>query len=468
MFLSLLIPALAFATDCHQFQANEDVYRCLNEYARAQLAEGSAADQAFKERLNRLLDKYDLNAQQVKHSPLAESFSLVVDKKPQARGTDGLCFDFESRGWLANRKKNVTNILRQIDEAALFLAEIHASSWGHQVSLLFPIKEVSLCSYRQLHNREVLFEQRSLMIGLRNKPISAAGLLEKWNSGNPVRSTELSWVNSIPFLGAKLRLMKQRNNPEGILRDKIADQWLVLNPVGSLRTTALYTLGEAIFKLRHALGDEQSAQIDTGEIYRRLGEAVKGAGFTARDEARIQALRGKDEQLRQLYNLWQQKIYSPQNILTVIENSIGDQARRDSNIHLVLRKINAGVAVVNDKNISVSLEALMDNSLPVASFEGEKDGNRDATIEITRSETVTKKTGETETKSTTFKIEGVDPKDLSVNADEINGAVAIDLIDNVIVSVKIPRVSPAAYRRISLYQAMQEYENEGAGAVRLH
>jgi hypothetical protein len=91
---------------------------------------------------------------------------------------------------------------------------------------------------------------------------------------------------------------------------------------------------------------ERAENPDTQSMHARLMDIVKGPGFSQSDQERVSRLKGKSGDIQGLYNLWQQKIFSPQNILTVIENAIGDQARRDSQIHLVLRKINAGVAVV--------------------------------------------------------------------------------------------------------------------------
>lgn len=445
---------------CAEKKGNEEIRRCLNEFAKAQLQEGSAADAHFHERLNRLLAKYSLTTSQVKVKPLGESFSIIVDANSQVRGVtkEEPCFNFDSY-WQMNRTKLVNGLKKQIEQAALFLAEIHASSWGHQVSLLFPIKEVSICSQALNKDRDVLFEQRSLILGFHRQPVSAHDILNRWNSGTPIRNTELSWMDSVPVLN-KLRALKQKRKGdyEGIFRDKIADNWLVLNPTGSLRTTALYTMGEAIFKIREGLKEKQENP-DVNRMFFSLMDAVRGPGFSQQDQERLNALKDKPAEIQGLYNLWQQKIYSPQNILTVIENAIGDQARRDSNVHLVLRNINAGVAVVNDKNIAVRLEQLMESSIPVSEFESASEKN--STVEITRTETLKKANGDSTTSTTTFKLNHV--KDLSLNADQVNGGVVVDLIDNVVVSVQIPNISASTYRRVCLYQALREFV-EGGGS----
>jgi len=445
-------------SDCASLAKNGDIYSCLNDYAKMQLAKDSPADRLFTARLNRLLSKYNLSAEQVKTRSLSESFSLFVDQNSQLKSADQskLCFDFEAQWQVTGQRgRLVQKIKSQIDEAARFLAEIHASSWGHQVSLLFPIKEISICSSALLKNRAVSFEQRSLHIGL-GHVLASHQLVEAWNSGNPIRSTELKWYNAIPYIGGKLRLLSQVKHPEGILRDKMADNWMILNPTGGLRTTALYTLAEAIFKIKAGMDAVSGGQVDASRMYTLMADTVRGPGFTKADSDRLDALSRDPVALSGLYNLWQQKIHSPQNILTVIENAIGDQARRNQNLHLTLRKIKAGISVANDKNIVVRLEQLMQSSIPVSSF-SESSASSDAVVEFTRSETTTNSDGSVTVSNTSFRTQGVNPQDLSINADEVDAGVAVNLIDNVVVSVQIPNISPLTYRRVCLHQALSEF-----------
>lgn len=449
--------AKAEARNCVEETDEAAIYACLNEYATSRLAPGSAAEKQFQSELERSLGKYDLKPAQVKVKPLSEAFRIVVDEQPQGSRQKGTsCFPFKDMRDKP-RKRAIIALQMQIEESAKFLASLHASSWGHQVSMLFPIKEVSLCSREANDGRAVAFEQRSLLLGVGKEAIPAHELREAWNSGNPIRSTELTWVNSIPYLGKMLRKFKQakvNNDTEAVLRDKLADNWLVLNPNGSLRTTAMYTLAEAVYKIRREIGEEKEEQ-SSDKIFARLKDAVAGPGFTDADREKVEKLRGRDADLQGLYALWQQKMYSPENILNVFENAIGDQARHDANVHLTLRKLRGGVVVANDKNIVVRLEQLMANSIPVSQFE-DTDPNK-PTLSVTRADTVKQADGSEHTKSVTFKVDHVDPRDLTVNADDAKGGVVIDLIDNVVVSVQMPRVSPAAYRRISLSQAMENF-----------
>lgn len=455
----------AATRNCVLETKDEEIYACLNEYAKSRLIAGSAADKRFRAELERSLGKYDLAPEQVKVKALSDAFRIVVDREPAgSRQKGGACFAFEEM-WGKQRKRTILALQSQIDESANFLASLHASSWGHQVSMLFPIKEVSLCSREANGDRAVAFEQRSLYLGVGKEPVKAPEIMAAWNSGNPIRSTELTWVNSIPYLGKLLRKYKQGkvdHDAEAVLRDKLADNWLILNPNGNLRTTAMYTLAEAIYKVRREVGDEKEKP-SADKMFARLKDAVAGPGFSAQDREKVEKLRGKTEDLEGLYGLWQQKMYSPENILHVFENAIGDQARHDANVHLTLRKLRGGVVVANDKNIMVRLEQLMANSIPVSNFE-EKDAAA-PTIEITRADTTKHAGGREETKSVTFKVDRVDPRDLTVNADDAKGGVVIDLIDNVVVSVQMPRVSPAAYRRVSLKQSLENYVPESPASV---
>ncbi|NJL24841.1 MAG: hypothetical protein HC902_06515, partial [Calothrix sp. SM1_5_4] len=394
---------------------------------RRACAPGGPAEIHFHELFDRLLTRYDLNRSRIKHQSLGQAFSIVVE----GHG----CFDFVDRRL---GPPLIDRIQRQIDEAALFLAEVHAASLGNQVNLLFPIKEISICSLEGSDNRVLAFEQRSLRLGLGDKPVPAAEILRRWNSGNPIRSTEISNSERLPWIGGMLRKWRQSRDSavESMLRDRIADNWIILNPVGPLRTTALYTLAEAVFKLGQAAGDEPETGLDPDFMWRELLNVARGPGFSAPQRERILAMRARPDDLRGLHSLWRQKLFSAENILSVFENAIGEQARNDQNLHLTLRRVNAGVAVLNDKNIVVRVEQLMDSSIPVSRFSDEA-GSGGRTVEITQSET---RNGMTT--STTFRIDNVDPRDLTLNADQVNGGVVIDLIDNVIVSVRLPKISP--------------------------
>lgn len=440
-------------------KTNAEVYAHLNRYAREALQKGSRAEQLFQERLDRLLSRYNLTPDQVKFHPLSESFRIFVDARPQSSRVDAskLCFDFEAFKNPKRLRFEIEKIQKQVDQAAEFLAEIHAASWGHQVSFLFPIKEVSLCSLAQSADRSVSFEQRSLRLGVGAKLLTSAEILQAWNSGNPIRSTELAWYSAIPYLGEKIRLFSQRKDPEAILRDKIAENWIVLNPTGSLRATALYSLAETIITLKQKLGEYKAGSGSLNQVRSELSDLVQGPGFRESDRERFRALAARDQDLQGLYNLWRQKLESPQNILLVLENAVGDQMRRDQSLHLTLRRINAGVTVVNDKNISVQLEQLMSSALPVSDFDERRDTDPNVSVEFRRSHVTVSADGKIEHQETSFRTKGLDPRDLSLNADEINAGVAIDLIDNVNVRVQMPRLSPATYRRVSFYQALQEY-----------
>lgn len=456
-------------TLCEAETRQAAIIDCLNTYAKSTLSPGRPADRDFQSRLSRLTAKYGLRSDQVRSHSLADSFSIYLENEPITSRSDakGLCFDFEKMGPYEKRN-TLQRIQRQIDEAASFLADFHARSWGHQVSLLFPIKEISICSQKQNHGRTVLFEQRTLNLGLGQEPLSAREILAEWNSGHPIRSTELSWYSQLPLMDkARAWNQKRQGDYEGILRDKLADNWLALNPTGSLRTTALYTLAEAVHRLKVGI-ETINSRPSKDEVDRHLvslRQTIQGPGFENRDRDRLEQILRNPLESEALYRLWQQKIFNPGNILLVIENAIGDQARRDTQLHLVLRKINAGVAIVNDKNIIVRLEQLMQNSIPVSQFVDTH--SRDSDLEVERTESHQAKDGSIDSKTTKFKLTRIDPKDLSVNADQVNGGVVIDLIDNVVVSVQVPQISPSTYRRICLYQALEDYVMIGESQEKL-
>lgn len=440
LFFFVGLGPASHAQDCTSNPPGADIRQCLNELARTLLQPGSPADRRFQERFARLLARYDLRMEQVKSRPLDESFKILIE--------DG-CFDFAALNTV-DKSRLVGHLQAQILEASLFLADVHANAFGRQVSVLFPIREISLCARSKTNPRPLVFAQRSLRLNLGPRPLSAEEVLGLWNSGNPIRSTEISGAEKLPWLGDYVRRWKQksRSDQEGLVRDRLAENWIVLNPVGELRVTAVFTLAEAVFKLgREAFaadspGGESSPS--AGHMRTRLMDTLRGPGFTADQRARVAGF--GDNDIRGLFRLWREKLFSTENILGVFENAIGEQARHD-NLHLTLRKLNGGVVVVNDHNIVVRLEQLMDASIPVSRFAD--DAKPGSSVEITRRSAI----GE----SITFKVDHVNPRDLTLNADQVNGGVVVDTIDNVIVTVQLPKISPSAYRRVSLHQALEQY-----------
>jgi len=452
LLLSLLSAFDSFGqmdpASCHSLSSNDAIVDCLNNFALSQIQSQSSAAKKFQMQLQRSLNKYDLTVEHVQPRKLDEMFSLVLETGVKGEP----CFDFMAMR-LEKRQQLVERIAEQFREAALFLADFHARSWGHPVSLLFPIREVTVCA----SERSVRFEQRSLHLGLNpgHRPIKHFEIMEAWNSGHPLRRSELGRLDNLPLIGEKLRQFGQRKDYESLLRDKMADNWTVLNPIGTLRTTALYTLAEVLFKYKAYREHGGAERLSLNQKRDLMIEAVRGSGFTDADQDRVKALSQNDSDLERVFQLWQKKIFSLQNILLVLESSIGDRARQSANLHLVLRQIHAGVAVVNDKNISVQFEQMISSSIPVSRFH-EDSASRPGQFEFTRTDTFTSLFGQTSQSQISVRARDVNAQQFSLNADVIDGGVVVDLIDRVIVNLQMPHLSPDTYRKVCLYQALQE------------
>lgn len=455
--------ATAVAADsvsCVSETSNAAIYQCLNDYAKTSLDAGGPADRRYRERLGRLLTRFNLRSDQVRAKSLDSTFSIYVTEESELSESvgSGKCYDFESM-LSYSRRSLVTALVHQIDEAALFLSEIQARTWGHHVSILFPIRELNICARSKTNGRPAVFEQRSLVLGMEgDTAMPAAEILQIWNSGSPIRGRELSYFDEF-FIGKKGRELQQKINGdfEGIIRDRLADHWAVLNPTGTVRTTALYLLSEAVLKYTDQLSSESSS-FDALRLHDRLVKIASGPGFSDEDRQAIRALKDRDDDVRAVFKLWLNKLGSPSNMLYIIENAIGDNGNQSAHLHLALRRINAGLAVLNDKTISVRLEQLMQASVPASQFE-EGDVDQANAIEVHRSEPVDLRGGKVGTRSTSVKIRGKNARDFRINADEINAGMVVDLIDDVLVSVQMPKISPEAYRRVSLYQALRDYQS---------
>lgn len=446
---------------CTDQSSNEAIYGCLNNYAKTRLASGSPADVRYRDRVGRLLSRYGLNVEQVQAKALDSTFTVYVTEEPELSAAVGAgkCFDFQSM-YGYNRRPLVDALIRQIDEIALFLSEIQARTWGHQVSILFPIREVNICSRSKINDRPLVFEQRSLVLGMNgNEVMPASKILEIWNSGSPVRGREQTYLGDT-FLGKKARELHQKVNGdyEALIRDRLADYWAILNPTGTVRTSAFYVLTSMVLKYADRLNADRSALLEPDQIHDRLMQIASGPGFSAEDRETIRNLKGRSEDLRGVFQLWLKRLRNPVNMLHVIENAIGEKAGQNAHLHLALRKVNAGLAVMNDKTISVRLEQLMQTSLPVSHFEA---GDLEQTdeVEVTRSEPVNLPSGQVGAKTTTVKIRGRNARDVRINGDEVNAGMVVDLIDDVLVSVQMPKISAEAYGRVSLYQALHDYQS---------
>ncbi|MCB0309495.1 MAG: hypothetical protein KDD48_08995, partial [Bdellovibrionales bacterium] len=375
--------------DCTVYSKNEEIRGCLNEYAKDQLKSGSRAEESFRNKFSRVLRKYNLELDQVKYTPLDQMFAIIVEQYTQLDRNDKneLCYDFED---MTFRKTQIKGLQKQIDEVALFLADFHSKSFGRQVSVLFPIKEVSLCSESLVSDRPSSFFQRSLIIGTDDDGreidvIKSNDIMERWQSGDPIRRTDLTALSQIPLVGPFGRKVKQvlwDHDPGAVLRDKLAEKWDMLNPTSTPRSTAIYTLAELLYsdnldEIKNALTGHASKGKSVATMAFELDQIISGPGFSSKNRERWERLKQNDEDVKSLYGLYKHRLYSPQTIVHVFESGVAESIQRGGKFHAVLRNIKAGINVSNDKNIAVELESMMKAAVPVSQFDD--DGGMGAT-----------------------------------------------------------------------------------------
>ena len=434
---------------------NATIRACLNEYAESTLAVGTPADKLFKQRLKRIYGKYEIKTKYTKATELAQAFNIFVEKNSQMNGGDTTktCYDFD-RMTPASRLRKVKLLRQQIDQGALFLAELHARALGRQVSLLFPIKELSICTPKLMDGRDTAFQQRTHFIGMSEKVQSANDLLVRWATGEPIRRED-SWK----FFNG-LRKYKQAaidKDVGAVLRDKLADNWTVLNPTGPGRTTALYTLAEGITLIREFKQDRED--LNEEEKYHRLNQTLNsGPGFGEKDQALLDKWAETPGLIDQLYNLWRLRMGDPGQMIRVLESAIIRSAKESGKLHLVLRKLNAVGSFANDKNITVRVEAMISGSLPIQRFrelppESEQDQKK---VEFSRTTVnpfaLLLGMGGIETESVV--AEGY--QDVHLNGDEQTNLIAVNLIDDITVSFEIPDISVPTYKRVTLWETFQQ------------
>lgn len=215
-----------------------ELLQCLEDYAKQQLAPGSAADNLRLEVLQDIFDKeearlkYDntygrgLQRDQIVGTPMLNQYRFRLPSRsrsaPNNQITEGLCFDLSKIGEPSSLTKFFNNIrtnstseslknkylvlfakkmMRQIDEVAKFLANFHAITLGGESSLLFHPRQIKFCdqnrfSYFSEHgiDRRMIYYDKSLNIGINNpsnpskiKVITAKELMALWNDGDQIR-----------------------------------------------------------------------------------------------------------------------------------------------------------------------------------------------------------------------------------------------------------------------------------------
>ena len=463
LFLTLLIVSTntwssGGPSHCTHLKTERSILKCLNAFAAAHLDENSEANMIFEEEIERHAHLYGLDRESLQKNSLKEFFKVYVEKKSRLKGENKnkKCFVFSNDR--AKRANQIANIEFQIYEATKFLALFHANTLGRQTSLLFPIKELSICSLKNNGNRPMAFRGRRLHFGIDmddNKYYPADSLLEIWNTGNPIRVSDRK---SILPGSQKVRDIYHgvQGNLDAILRDKIAEKWNILNPIGEKRTKAISIVMEMVTKgsrLSRAVNLKEQMSEDEFAVYayNEMMTTLAGPGFNQRHFELLEQAKTNPAQVSNIYLKWQRKMNDIKTVASFLESGLV-QKSQGSDIVIMAREQSSLIAsYANNHEISVNISQLLAVGPSLERFEEKDETYRNAPQE----ELIIEKDGLFS--DTTIKLKMNAGSKLHTNVDETSGLLfAGNTSDVVNVKMNLPRINYSTYKRATLFDVLEE------------
>jgi|GEM_PF-2753756 len=362
------------SSTCNQFKTESEFVTCLNEitYEKLKLASepGSLFDQEFQSLKHRL---------KLNHTPvrLDEIFriNLLTHGEP-ALSKQQSCFKkFNSK----NPKSNLlleNRVTKQIDQLIGFLSVYHSLSYGKEASVLFQIREIKICDISQTQNRMMSFTNKLLRFGYDdNKTINTVQLVQKWQSGDPIRVFDKGYFNRFgidwfffkeDFGFFTSRKAKSFNHPQGGVRaivwDWVADNlWTILDPIGRERVALGGTIASEMSQYSKRLINASNLLSDEEILARLMAVAQNGPGFEQKHFDYLDSISNESFELRQFYNQWLTHLGDLSNIYQLVENAVihaptGDRQNQSSTL-ISLREVHANINVTNQHNISITSSA---------------------------------------------------------------------------------------------------------------
>ncbi|MCB0350596.1 MAG: hypothetical protein KDD38_05395, partial [Bdellovibrionales bacterium] len=365
------------------------------------------------------------------------------------------CFDFNRKtidvGVKLNQKQaRVNQVVRVMIEAAVFLKQYHVYSMGQISSLLFQPLDVEVCSLNVLGRKIELQESvlkigyKYTMVGSLNADYSAKNITQDWNDGLIVKPNDRP---GSAMLSAIKRKFTGEINPD-IIEDAEYAKWVVLNPQGKVRRTIrnviLPTIKERIHGLvaygrRKARADhlDSNSVKSSDEIRAQLQLLTQHKGFSVEMRNYIER-EAAEEDLNIIYQDFISKINSSlflgQSILYASSSARMGQCESMNATVQANRKQSAFINMINAKNIGVNLSTLGIRTDQMDKFlvdENESDDSEG----------------------------GQCTQSVSVNDVQEGGLVSINLIDNVMVFVKLPSRPGERLSYLALYEVLEKHMN---------
>jgi hypothetical protein len=423
---------------------SDDLMACLDRYADSLLKPGSEADQIFKEEMSEILHNYTLNHEVI---PLQEMFRLTVARKGDTDVSDGgACFSSINEYFY--RETEIKDIMNQMAETANFLALFHSRALGKKVSLLFQIRTVKFCDLDRNEGREMVIRNRTLHVGIDvdgGDIMSAIDMLDEWNSSDPLRGSDYTLLSAITPQRARDIKHVVKGKKMDVLRDRLAEKWELLNPIGDLRfNLRTVVLGEVLgYIFNKGLGGQD--QPDPLRIAKFFRKMLQHDAFTQKE--RDWAVLASNEDLIQAFEAWRNRATSPEILREIFDANLFSE-KESGNVFIMDRKCKFNlVSVMNSHEIQVSVDSIMPSiDRPIM------------TRHLKQAEEARKQHQLNEVKL------GSMEKEIKINAsgdifvdssDQSFSLVCVNTHDYVDVSVNIPKISSGLIQRISLSEIIE-------------
>ena len=443
---------------CTHLKNDAQIHKCLTNYAMSQLETNSAAEKVFNDKMERHAHLFNLDLESIKKTSLKNYFRIYVDQKSTLKGDtkNQKCFLFSDNP--GEKREQILNIERQIFELTSFLAEFHALSLGRQASILFPIKEVSVCGIDKNGDRAMAFRTRRLHFGVdmnSEKVYLSDTLMDIWNSGNPIRVRDDN-----PLIHDKITLVYNGMNGDldAILRDKIAEKWNILNPVGEKRLTAISIITSIMTKkgrMKDTIKSlKHSSQNDlVKEAFEKMISTVEGVGFGQKHRDFLFNLREEDpKQIIDLYKRWISKMNNISTIASYLEAGMVKQSSGSEIITMARRQTSLLAGYANSHDISVNIGQLLSSSINLDQFDEEEvvvDGPQEELSFIEEDGLFTK--------GRTLTIKFNAGSKVHTNFDSTTGLLfAGNTSDVVDVGLQLPKITYPLYKRATLFEILEE------------
>lgn len=450
---------------CTNLSADSQIHKCLTNFAMAQLETNSAAEINFTEKMERHAHLFSLEVKDLKTTPLKKYFKIYVDKKSKLKGDskNEKCFEFsEDTG---ERRNQILNIERQIVQLTSFLSNFHALSLGRQLSILFPIKEVSICGIDKNGDRPMAFRMRRLFYGIdmnSEKVYTSDTLMDIWNTGNPIRVRDDN-----PLIHDKIITIYNGLNGDldAIFREKVAAKWSILNPIGEKRLTLISNIVSKLSK--RGRFQETLKSIDApmdnsllNEAFDKMIVTVDGPGFSKKHPELLIMLRDEyPAQLIDLYKRWIKKMSNIATIGSYLEGGMVKKSKGSEIITMARKQTSLLAGYANSHEISVNISQLLGSGVQLDKFEDKEDLS-----ELPQEELMYKEEDGFFSKGRTLTLKFNPGTKVHTNLDSTSGFLfAGNTSDIVDVGLELPKINYSLYKRATLFEILEEGRNYRLG-----